>query len=106
MAEWAPPAHCDHCGADTSEMNRWQYARHRQGCLCRAPERCPRCGKSLEGYTWNRYLGHLGLHGLADSYFDGDLEAAQTRLRENAIARGDPAPWNGAWKQYKPVTVR
>jgi hypothetical protein len=50
------------------------------------------------------WLGHLGLHGLADKYFDGDIKAAQTRLRRNGLARQDPAPWNGAWPKYKPVT--
>ncbi len=51
-----------------------------------APTCCPRCGKQLNGRSWHSYLGHLGLHGLADRYrlWRGDLEAAQTRLRQTA----------------------
>jgi hypothetical protein len=47
---------------------------------------------------------HLGLHGLADKYFDGDIDAAQRRLRQNEIAGQDPAPWNGAFPKYRRVT--
>jgi len=68
------------------------------------PDKCPRCGKPMAGRAWHSYLGHLGLHGLADNHFSGDLQAAQKRLRENGLARGDPAPWNGAWPEYRPVT--
>ena len=68
-----------------------------------APAACPRCGRSYAGKTMAAYKGHLGLHGLADRYFAGDIEAAQRRLRENGRARQDPAPWNGAWKPYRPV---
>ncbi len=65
---------------------------------------CPRCGKQWPFATpWHVYLGHLGLHGLADHYFDGDIDAAQKRLRQNGLARQDPAPWNGAWPRYRPV---
>ena len=53
--------------------------------------------------TWHSYLGHLGLHGLADNHFGGDLEAAQRHLRGNGLARQDPAPWNGAWPKYVPL---
>lgn len=71
----------------------------------RAPPFCPRCGKEIMfGTPWHSYLGHLGLHGLADRYFNGDLTAAQTRLRNNGLAKQDPAPWNNAWPTYQPVT--
>jgi hypothetical protein len=40
------------------------------------PDRCPRCGRSMAGRVWHSCLGHLGLHGLADKYFGGDMEAA------------------------------
>jgi hypothetical protein len=72
-----------------------------------APLHCPRegCAKTFDFCTpWHSYLGHLGLHGLADNYFDGDLEAAQRHLRKNGLAPQDPAPWNGAWPKYKPIT--
>lgn len=69
-----------------------------------APPRCPKCGKEYPFATpWHVYLGHLGLHGLADKYFGGDIKAAQCRLRNNGLASYDPAPWNGAWPRYKPV---
>lgn len=69
------------------------------------PSRCPRCGKPFPFcLEWHAYLGHLGLHGLADKYFDSDIQAAQQRLRENGLARQDPAPWNGAWPRYRPIT--
>ena len=68
------------------------------------PDCCLRCGQPMTGRSWHSYLGHLGLHGLADRYFDGDLEAAQQRLRQNGLARQDPAPWNGAWPKYSPVS--
>ena len=67
------------------------------------PDKCPRCGKSMTGRRWHSYLGHLGLHGLADRHFAGDVIAAQRRLRENGLARSDPAPWNGAFPKYKPI---
>jgi len=69
-----------------------------------APLSCPKCGKKYPFCTpWHVYLGHLGLHGLADKYFNGDINAAQRRLRENGLARQDPAPWNNAWPHYKPI---
>lgn len=69
-----------------------------------APNRCPKCGKIFPFLTsWHTYLGHLGLHGLADKYFGGDIEAAQKHLRNNGLARQDPAPWNGAWPKYRPI---
>ena len=58
------------------------------------------------GSSWYSYLGHLGLHGLADRYFGGDMKAAQKRLRENGLARQDPMPWNGAYKPYRPIKPR
>ena len=68
------------------------------------PAYCPRCGKEIPfGTSWHSYLGHLGLHGLADNYFAGDIQAAQQRLRENGLAKQDPAPWNGAFKPYRPI---
>jgi len=67
------------------------------------PARCPRCGLELGGRSWHSYLGHLGLHGLADRWFWGDLEAAQKRLRENGLARQDAVPENGAMPRYVPV---
>jgi hypothetical protein len=67
------------------------------------PTTCPRCGRRMDNRTYHAYLGHLGLHGLADRYFAGDLPAAQARLRANALAVQDPAPWNGAWPAYRPI---
>lgn len=65
---------------------------------------CPRCGKIYPfGTSYMAWLGHKGLHGLADRYFGGDIKAAQRRLQRNSLARQDPAPWNGAWPKYKPV---
>jgi hypothetical protein len=46
------------------------------------------------------------LSGLADNHFDGDLNTAQQRLRENGLARQDPYPTNGAWPSYQPVAER
>ena len=68
------------------------------------PETCSRCGQGMAGRKWHSYLGHLGLHGLADKYFSGDIQAAQQHLRRNGLAVQDPAPWNGAWPRYVPVT--
>lgn len=68
------------------------------------PETCLHCGQRMEGRKWHSYLGHLGLHGLADRYFGGDIQAAQQRLRKNGLAIQDPAPWNGAWSKYRPIT--
>ena len=67
------------------------------------PDTCPRCGISTKGRTWHSYLGHLGLHGLADRYFNGDMVAAQRHLSRNGLARQDPAPWNHAWPSYQPL---
>lgn len=71
------------------------------------PAYCPRCGDDIVfGTSWHSYLGHLGLHGLADKYFEGDIKAAQKRLRNNGLARQDPAPWNNAWPKYKPIIAK
>lgn len=70
------------------------------------PARCPRCGQSMQGRVYHSFLGHLGLHGLADKYFEGDLQATQRRLQENGRARQDPFPTNGAWKRYQPIQVK
>lgn len=67
------------------------------------PAACPICGRSMAGRSWHSYLGHRGLHGLADAHFNGDLEAAQKRLRENGLARQDAAPGNGAFAEYRPI---
>jgi hypothetical protein len=69
----------------------------------RPPDRCPRCGRPMEGRTWHGFLGHLGLHGLADNHFGGDVAEAQRHLRENGLAAQDPAPWNGAFPKRKPL---
>ena len=67
-------------------------------------EACSRCGKIYPfEKSWMTWLGHKGLHGLADRYFDGDIALAQRRLRENGLAKQDPAAWNGAWPKYRPV---
>lgn len=68
-----------------------------------APASCPRCGRPMAGRSWHSFLGHLGLHGLADRHFAGDLDAAQRRLRENGQARQDPMPGNGAFPTYRPI---
>lgn len=70
-----------------------------------APPSCPRCGRQFPfAHPWMSYLGHLGLHGLADRYFGGDIQAAQQRLQQNGLAKQDPAPWNNAWPKYSPIT--
>jgi hypothetical protein len=69
----------------------------------KAPDACPRCGLDTTGRTWHSFLGHLGLHGLADSYFAGDIEAAQRHLRRNGLAKQDPYPGNNAWPEYQPL---
>jgi hypothetical protein len=68
------------------------------------PDECPRCQKSMIGRSWHSYLGHLGLHGLADKHFHGDIKAAQKRLRDNGQARQDAFPANGAMPTYKSIT--
>jgi hypothetical protein len=71
-----------------------------------APLSCPRCGKQFRFCeSWFVYLGHLGLHGLADKHFGGDIQAAQKRLRENGLARQEAgASWqNGAFKPYRKI---
>lgn len=70
------------------------------------PDVCPRCNESMTGRNWHSYLGHLGLHGVADRYFDGDTAAAQRRLRKNGQARQDPYPGNGAFAPYRPIMER
>jgi hypothetical protein len=57
----------------------------------------------MQGRVYHSYLGHLGLHGLADRYFEGDIAEAQRRLRENDLARQDPFRANGAWKPYRRI---
>ena len=33
-----------------------------------APATCPRCNQDMSGRSWHSFLGHLGLHGIADKY--------------------------------------
>ncbi len=68
------------------------------------PATCPRCSRQMTGRTWHSYLGHLGLHGLAERHFGGDIQAAQKHLQQNGLARLDPFPGNGAWPKYSPIT--
>lgn len=70
------------------------------------PDVCPRCGRSYQGKSWYAWLGHKGLHTLADRHFGGDIQAAQAHLRANGIARQDPVPANGAFPRYKPLTTK
>lgn len=92
-----------------SALNKKQLRARRKGGKAviekAPPSKCPRCKKSMEGRTYHSYLGHLGLHGMADKYFGGDIDAAQKRLRENGRARSDSFPGNGAWKAYRPIPV-
>lgn len=67
------------------------------------PASCPQCSEPMQGRTYHSYLGHLGLHGVANKYFGGDMRAAQKRLRENGLARQDPFPDNRAWRPYRPI---
>jgi hypothetical protein len=67
------------------------------------PAECPQCQLPMKGRTYHSFLGHLGLHGLANKYFNGDIKAAQKRLRENGRARQDPFPGNGAWQPYRQI---
>jgi len=70
------------------------------------PTPCPRCGKVYPFQTsWMAWLGHMGLHGLADKHFGGDIQAAQKRLRQNGQAKqGEGASWqNGAFPPYRPI---
>lgn len=85
-------------------MNKKIQSLGGKACIDKAvPSACPRCGRPMQGRSYHSYLGHLGLHGLADRYFEGDVDAAQKRLRENGLARQDPFPGNGAWKPYQPI---
>ena len=90
-------------------MSRYELtqADRRRGGLAvvekRPPAVCPRCGLSSAGHTWHSYLGHLGLHGLADAHFEGDVQAAQRRLKDNGLAVQDPFSANNAWPRYQPI---
>ncbi|GIK42385.1 MAG: hypothetical protein BroJett011_62180 [Chloroflexota bacterium] len=67
---------------------------------------CPRCGKLYPFLTpWMAWIGHQGLHALADKFFGGDIKAAQKRLRDNGRARQEEsATWqNGASPKYRPI---
>jgi hypothetical protein len=83
----------------------WQRKGGQAVIARKPPDECPRCGESMQGRVYHSYLGHLGLHGLADKYFDGSIEAAQKRLRENGRARSDSFRANGAWQPYRPIPV-
>lgn len=51
--------------------------------------------------TYHGYLGHLGIHGYADKYYNGNVSQAARQLSYNAMAAYDPAPWNGVWQRKK-----
>lgn len=90
-------------------MKKKRSPQSRGGKACinlEVPVECPRCGKLMIGRSYHSYLGHLGLHGIANKYFEGDVTAAQKRLRENGRARTDPFPGNSAWKPYRPITAK
>lgn len=92
-----------------STLNRKQLRARRKGGKAviekTPPEKCPRCKALMQGRTYHSFLGHMGMHGLADKYFGGDVDAAQKRLRENGLARQDPFRANGAFKPYRPIPV-
>ena len=52
------------------------------------PATCPKCQRAMAGRTWHSYLGHLGLHGLADKYFHGNLVKASRSLKSHQIEKG------------------
>ena len=62
-----------------------------------APGPCPRCGRVYKSHA--QYADHLGLHGFADRYTNGDIYAAGLRLGIIGAAATDPAPWNGAFSE-------
>ena len=62
-----------------------------------APGPCPRCGRKFK--THMQYAGHLGLHGFADKYTDGDMKAAGLKLGIIGAAATDPFPENGAFAE-------
>jgi hypothetical protein len=62
-----------------------------------APGPCPRCGRRFESHL--QYAGHLGLHGFADRYTEGDLKAAGLKLGIVGAAAIDPFPENGAFAE-------
>lgn len=61
------------------------------------PRFCLRCHADFRRKSYHQYLGHMGLHGYADKYHNGDISKAATHLARNGLARQDPAPWNGAF---------
>lgn len=62
------------------------------------PYQCDHCDKSWPaGTKWAKILGHLGLHGLAKKYFNGNIKAAQERLQQNGWARGDSDTYGRIW---------
>lgn len=58
---------------------------------------CPRCGKHFK--THAKLAAHLGLHGFADKYADGDIDKGRSLLSITGAAASDPAPWNGAYER-------
>lgn len=56
---------------------------------------CPRCKRKYTRHC--EYAGHLGLHGFADKYTNGDMQAAARKFNLLGIAAGDPFPANGAF---------
>jgi hypothetical protein len=66
-----------------------------------APGPCPKCGKTFPSHL--AYAGHLGLHGLADRYCQGDLKQAVVKFNLLGIAATDSHPGNGAFARAHQV---
>jgi hypothetical protein len=56
------------------------------------PETCPRCQQPMIGRVWHSYLGHLGLHGLADKRFGGDIVKGSKTPATKRFSKGGPGP--------------
>ncbi len=58
---------------------------------------CPKCEMHFK--THAQLAAHLGLHGFADRYADGDIQKARHLLSITGAAASDSTPWNGAYEE-------
>ena len=65
---------------------------------------CEKCNTSFRSHM--KLIGHLGLHGFADRFANGNLDKARLLLGLTGAAATDPFPQNGAFAEGHKILNR
>lgn len=88
---------CPHCGE--YKPSRMSLLGHISIVHSGSGGDCDKCGEHFD--TRAALAGHLGLHGVANEYFDGDLEKTKVHFAYLGAISGDGPSYrrNGAFKR-------